>query len=119
MSQDIETKAAGSRTTRLIFRATVLTTALSILGALLGLFRDLLLARFFGATGETDAFLVAWTVPETSSPLLIEGAMAFLLVPIFVRALNTEQGLAGVVRATLPRISGILGLAAAVVAVAA
>ena len=78
----------ATTTTRTIVRATVLTAVLSVLGALLGLLRDLLLAGFFGATGETDAFLVAWTVPETASPLLIEGAMAFLMVPIFVRALS-------------------------------
>lgn len=109
----------ATTTTRTIVRATVLTAVLSVLGALLGLLRDLLLAGFFGATGETDAFLVAWTVPETASPLLIEGAMAFLMVPIFVRALSDPAGLPGVVRATLPRISGVLAVAAAVIALSA
>jgi len=106
-------------TTRLIVRATALASALSVLGSLLGLLRDLLLARFFGATGQTDAFLVAWTVPETASPLLIEGAMTFLMVPIFVRALAEQGGLGAVVRATLPRIAGLLTVAAAAVALAA
>jgi putative peptidoglycan lipid II flippase len=112
-------QSTEAMTTRLIVRATVLTTALSVAGAVLGLFRDLLLARFFGATGDTDAFLVAWTVPETASPLLIEGAMGFLMVPIFVGAINADQGLADMVRATLPRIAGVLAVAAALVAVAA
>ncbi len=106
-------------TTGLIVRATALAAALSVGGSLLGLLRDLLLARFFGATGQTDAFLVAWTVPETASPLLIEGAMVFLMVPIFVRALAEQGGLGAVVRATLPRIAGLLAVAAAAVALAA
>lgn len=103
----------------LIVRATVLTTGLTVLGALLGLLRDLLLARFFGATAEMDAFLVAWTVPETATPLLIEGAMAFLMVPIFVRALADQTSLASVVRATLPRIAMLLTAGAVVIAVGA
>lgn len=110
---------AGGSSTRFIVRATVLATALTMLGALLGLVRDLALARVFGATGQTDAFLVAWTVPETASPLLIEGAMAYLMVPILVRALADHGGLAAVVRATLPRILVLLAAGAAVVALAA
>lgn len=114
---------AGARvaeaSTGLIVRATVLSSVLTVLGALLGLVRDLLLASLFGATGATDAFLVAWTVPETASTLLIEGAMAFLMVPIFVRALTDGTGLAAVVRATLPRIAVLLTLASAAIAAGA
>jgi putative peptidoglycan lipid II flippase len=106
-------------TTGVIARATVLASALTVFGAALGLLRDLLLARFFGATGQTDAFLVAWTIPETASPLLIEGAMMFAMTPIFVRALAEQGGLAPVVRATLPRIAGALAVIAGVVALAA
>ncbi|MBW0089582.1 virulence factor MviN [Pseudonocardia sp. KRD-184] len=50
--------------------------------------RDLLIASYFGADGSTDAFLVAWTIPETAVPLLIDGAMALLLIPTFTRALS-------------------------------
>jgi putative peptidoglycan lipid II flippase len=103
----------------LIARATALAGVLTIAGSVLGLARDLLLARFFGATGRTDAFLVAWTVPETASPLLIEGAMTFLMVPIFVRGLIEPGGLAAVVRATLPRIAGLLAATAGAVTLAA
>lgn len=110
---------AMSRVGGFIFRATVLVAVLTIAGSVLGLVRDLALARLFGATAETDAFLVAWTVPETASPLLIEAATAFLLVPIFVRALASGDGLLPAVRATLPRIAAVLVAASAVVVVAA
>ncbi|HEX2773058.1 MAG TPA: lipid II flippase MurJ [Micromonosporaceae bacterium] len=103
----------------LIVRATALAAALTVLGNLLGLLRDLSLARLFGATSQTDAFLVAWTVPETASPLLIEGAMTFLMVPIFVRALADRGDLGAVVRSTLPRIAGLLAIVTTAVAVAA
>ena len=115
----VQQEQISEPTNGLIVRATTLTAALTLAGSALGLLRDLLLARFFGATGETDAFLVAWTVPETASPLLIEGAMAFLMVPIFVRALAEPGGLGAVVRATLPRIACLLAVTAGAVALAA
>jgi len=93
---------------RPIARAALVSAVLSVLGTMLGLGRDLLLAAFFGATGDTDAFLVAWTVPETAAPLLIEGAMAFLMVPVFSRALERGEGARSVVAGTLPRTALVL-----------
>ncbi|WP_051837223.1 murein biosynthesis integral membrane protein MurJ [Streptomyces sp. NRRL WC-3742] len=85
------------------------TAVLSAAGSGLGLLRDLLLARYFGANQGTDAFLVAWTVPETAAPLLIEDAMSFLMVPAFALALvlreedpDAPDPVRQVVRATLP-----------------
>ena len=72
-------------------RAFGVTALFSAGGSLLGLCRDLLLARYFGAGRGTDAFLVSWTVPETAAPLLIEDAMAFLMVPAFSAAIAAEQ----------------------------
>ena len=71
-------------------RAFGITALLSMGGSLLGLLRDLLLARFYGADQGTDAFLVSWTVPETAAPLLIEDAMAFLMIPAFSLALAAK-----------------------------
>jgi putative peptidoglycan lipid II flippase len=115
----LQQRSAREPATTMVVRATAVATVLTVLGSLLGLLRDLALARYFGATGQTDAFLVAWTVPDTASPLLIEGAMTFLMVPIFVRALAGPGGFTAVVRATLPRIALPLALAAGTVALAA
>lgn len=85
------------------------TALLTAAGSAFGLLRDLLLARYFGANQGTDAFLVAWTVPETAAPLLIEDAMAFLMIPAFSLALvlrdENPKGpdpVRQLVRATLP-----------------
>ncbi|GAT65229.1 membrane protein [Planomonospora sphaerica] len=91
-----------------LLRAASVTAALVALGSLLGFTRDLLLARLFGATHRTDAFLLAWTVPETAAPLLIEGAMAFLLVPLFSRAVERREDIRRVVSATLPHVLAAL-----------
>ena len=111
----VEKGRVREATTGLIVRATAVTAVLTVFGSLLGLLRDLLLARFFGATSYTDAFVVAWTIPELASPLLIEGAMALLMIPIFVRAVAEQGGLGSVVRASLPRIGILLAVTAAAV----
>ncbi|MEU1201077.1 lipid II flippase MurJ [Streptomyces sp. NPDC005813] len=96
---------------RFLARAALITIALSIAGALLGLGRDQALAHLFGAGSETDAFLVAWTVPEFAATLLIEDGLAFVLVPAFsVAVARRARGTVGdpvraLVGATLPRLS--------------
>ena len=46
-------------------RTAVAVSVLLAASSVLGLLRDLSIAGLFGASGETDAFLVAWTIPET------------------------------------------------------
>ncbi|KOU67276.1 membrane protein [Streptomyces sp. MMG1533] len=98
-------------TRKFLAKATLITASLSVAGALLGLVRDQTLAQFFGAGSETDAFLVAWTVPEFAATLLIEDGLAFALIPAFSFALvRRAQGASGdpvrsLVASTLPRLS--------------
>ncbi|MEU7899836.1 lipid II flippase MurJ [Nonomuraea sp. NPDC049152] len=86
-------------------KAASVTALLIGVGFLLGFGRDLLLARTYGADSGTDAFLVAWMVPETAAPLLIEGAMAFLMVPLFSRAAELGDDVRHLISATLPHMS--------------
>ncbi|MFF8291306.1 lipid II flippase MurJ [Streptomyces sp. NPDC016309] len=116
---------------RFLARAAALTAALTALGALLGLFRDQLLARTFGAGTATDAFLVAWTVPEFAATLLIEDGMALVLVPAFAAALARRADPAppgpgprpdpvhALVGATLPQVALGTGAAAGLLALTA
>lgn len=91
-------------------KAALITAALTVAGSVLGLVRDQALAHFFGAGPETDAFLVAWTVPEVATTLLIEDGLAFALVPAFSMALARRGQRArrdpvrALVAATLPRL---------------
>ncbi|MFJ6608807.1 murein biosynthesis integral membrane protein MurJ [Streptomyces sp. NPDC091289] len=103
-------------------RAAAATAVLTVLGAVLGLVRDQAIARYFGASDASDAFLIAWTVPEMAATLLIEDGMALLLVPAFSLAL-TRRAEAGhapgsdpvrdLVAATLPRLALLLSGGAA------
>ncbi|AXL88723.1 hypothetical protein C4J65_10575 [Streptomyces sp. CB09001] len=102
-----------------------MTAVLSVAGSVLGLVRDQALARLFGAGSETDAFLVAWTVPEFAATLLIEDGLAFALVPMFSLALaRRAQGAPGdqvrtLVASTLPRLALAFAAAGGLVAAAA
>ncbi|MEU2059432.1 lipid II flippase MurJ [Streptomyces sp. NPDC013455] len=112
-------------TGRFLARATLVTASLSVAAALLGLVRDQSLARLFGAGRDTDAFLVAWTVPEFAATLLIEDGLAFALIPAFSRALaRRAQGAPGdpvraLVAGTLPRLTLSFAAVGALLALAA
>ncbi|MET9702952.1 murein biosynthesis integral membrane protein MurJ [Streptomyces griseus] len=116
---------AGGEAPRLgsfLARAAAGTAVLTVLGAVLGLVRDQAIARYFGASDASDAFLIAWTVPEMAATLLIEDGMALLLVPAFSLAL-TRRAAAGetpgsdpvrdLVATTLPRLFLLLSGGAA------
>ncbi|MFC4114450.1 murein biosynthesis integral membrane protein MurJ [Nonomuraea zeae] len=100
-------------------RAVSVTALLIGLGSTLGFVRDLMLGTTFGADAETDAFLVAWTIPETAAPLLIEGAMAFVLVPLFSRAVEAGDDLRSLVSSTLPHLCLALAALSALAAAGA
>lgn len=100
-------------------RTAVTVSVLLVVSSALGLLRDVSLAGLFGASGRTDAFLVAWMIPETVTVLLMEGAMSYLLVPVFVRELTRRSSVARVVRATLLPLVLLLFALTAVVVVAA
>ena len=54
----------------------------------LGLIRDQILAYFFGAGNDMDAFNVAFRVPNLLRDLFAEGAMTAAFVPTFTRYLR-------------------------------
>nr|WP_254405677.1 lipid II flippase MurJ [Streptomyces sp. AC627_RSS907] len=116
---------SGGLSRKFLARATLVTASLSIAGSLLGLVRDQSLARLFGAGSDTDAFLVAWTVPELASTVLIEEGLALVLIPAFSLALaRRARGAEGdpvraLVAATLPRLCLALAAMAVLVAGAA
>ncbi|MGW0476020.1 lipid II flippase MurJ [Streptomyces coeruleorubidus] len=114
--------SAASVSGSFLARAALVTASLSIVGSLLGLVRDQSLARLFGAGSDTDAFLVAWTVPEFAATLLIEDGLAIALIPAFSMALaRRARGAPGdpvraLVGATLPRLCLALAAVAALIA---
>jgi putative peptidoglycan lipid II flippase len=66
------------------------TGVATLASRLLGLARDQVLAWFFGAGNEMDAFVVAFRVPNLVRDLFAEGAMSAAFVPTFTRQLTLK-----------------------------
>jgi putative peptidoglycan lipid II flippase len=58
---------------------------LTLVSRILGFVRDQLMAHFVGAGFASDAFLVAWRLPNLFRALFAEGAFASAFVPMFNR----------------------------------
>ncbi len=56
----------------------------------LGYVRDMVVARAFGAGPITDAFFVAFRIPNLLRRLLAEGALSTAVVPVFTETLTRE-----------------------------
>jgi putative peptidoglycan lipid II flippase len=72
-------------------RSAGLAGAATLASRVLGLARDQVLAAFFGAGNEMDAFIVAFRIPNLVRDLFAEGAMSASFVPTFTRHLS-QQG---------------------------
>lgn len=59
---------------------------MTFVSRILGLMRDYVIARYFGANGLTDAFLVAFRIPNFLRRLFGEGAFSQAFVPILTQA---------------------------------
>jgi putative peptidoglycan lipid II flippase len=56
----------------------------------LGFIRDILLAGIFGATGSTDAFFIAYRIPNLFRELFAEGSMSAAFIPVFTETLTKD-----------------------------
>ena len=61
-----------------------------LISRILGLVRDMVQARYFGAGMYTDALNVAYRVPNLLRDLFAEGALSSAFIPSFVRRLTQE-----------------------------
>ena len=60
----------------------------TFLSRILGLVRDIIVARFFGTTMAADAFFVAFSIPNLLRRLFAEGSLTIAFIPVFTEYLN-------------------------------
>jgi putative peptidoglycan lipid II flippase len=65
-----------------LLRAAATVSSLTLLSRVTGLARDLLISRVFGVSGATDAFNVAFRIPNLLRRLFAEGAFQQAFVPM-------------------------------------
>jgi len=75
---------------REILRATGVVAASTFLSRVLGLLRDVVISGVFGAGTATDAFFVAFAIPNFFRRLLGEGSLTVSFVPVYTHYLTKE-----------------------------
>lgn len=74
-----------------VSRAAGVVGFFTLLSRILGLFRDIILAKFFGAGMVADAFYVAFRIPNLLRRLFAEGSLTIAFIPIFTQYLRQKS----------------------------
>jgi putative peptidoglycan lipid II flippase len=96
-----------------LLKALAAVSSMTLLSRILGFVRDTVVARGFGAGMATDAFFVAFKIPNLLRRLFAEGAFSQAFVPILAEYKNRrgEED----TRLLIDHVSGLLALALAIV----
>jgi putative peptidoglycan lipid II flippase len=70
---------------RRVLRSTFVMASPTFLSRVLGLFRDILQAKFMGTSGSMDAFTMGNLIPNLLRRLTAEGAMTAAFIPVFTQ----------------------------------
>ncbi len=95
---------------RSLLRSTVVVGGITSISRVLGLVRDVVIARVFGAGLGADAFFVAFKIPNFLRRLFAEGAFAQAFVPVLseYKEKRSEQEVRDLVDATVGVLSSVL-----------
>ena len=66
-----------------LIRSTGIVVISTLLSRILGFIRDMLTAKYFGASGNLDGFFVAFRIPNLFRRLVAEGALTVSFIPIY------------------------------------
>jgi putative peptidoglycan lipid II flippase len=90
-----------------LLKSTAVVGGMTLISRVLGLLRDVVLARWFGADAAMDAFFVAFKIPNFMRRLFAEGAFSQAFVPVISE--YREQRSQEAVKALVNRVAGTLG----------
>lgn len=96
-----------------LLKSLATVSSMTMVSRVLGFVRDAIIARFFGAGMATDAFFVAFKLPNLLRRIFAEGAFSQAFVPILAEYKN-QQGLEAT-RTFVAYVSGLLTLVLAIV----
>jgi putative peptidoglycan lipid II flippase len=120
MSATVKDNVAVSEAQRAVqhgvVRAVGVIGAATLASRVLGFVRDMVMARAFGAGSLTDAFFVAFRIPNLLRRLLAEGALSTAIIPVFTEYLQRSgraefgrmvRAVTGVATVVLCLVSGL------------
>ena len=85
-----ENEASSPSARRNVARAAGAVTVATAISRILGVAREMVMAKYFGAGYYTDAFNIAYRIPNLFRDLFAEGALSSAFIPTFVRGLHQE-----------------------------
>src|SRR5262245_26201662 len=98
-----------------LLRALATVSSMTFVSRILGFVRDMLIARLFGAGLATDAFFVAFRIPNLLRRLFAEGAFSQAFVPV-LSEYRTRRG-DSETRLLIDRTASVLAVALLIVTV--
>ena len=90
-----------------LFRGLLSFSSMTMISRVLGLVRDISINTAFGANAATDAFWVAFRIPNFMRRLFAEGSFSTAFVPVFTEV--KAQGDPARLKELLSRVAGTLG----------
>ncbi|MCB1606996.1 MAG: murein biosynthesis integral membrane protein MurJ [Xanthomonadales bacterium] len=90
-----------------LFRSTAIVSSMTLLSRVLGFLRDAIVAQRFGASAATDAFFVAFRIPNFLRRLFAEGSFSLAFVPVLAE--YKARGDVEALRELNDRVAGTLG----------
>ena len=91
-----------------MIKSTAAVGSMTLLSRVLGLARDIVIARFFSASDAADAFFVAFKIPNFLRRLFAEGAFSLAFVPVLTEYRTNYS--AAQTKELIDRVAGTLGL---------
>ncbi|RXK32889.1 murein biosynthesis integral membrane protein MurJ [Arsenophonus endosymbiont of Bemisia tabaci Asia II 3] len=99
-----------------LLKSLAVISSMTMFSRILGFIRDAIIARVFGAGATTDAFFVAFRLPNLLRRIFAEGAFSQAFVPILAEYKNQQGDEA--TRTFIAYVSGLLTLILAIVTLA-
>ncbi len=90
-----------------LIKSTAVVSAMTMISRVLGFVRDMVIARLFGAGMGTDAFFVAFKIPNFLRRLFAEGAFSQAFVPVLSEYRSSREP--EEVRQLVQKVAGTLG----------
>src|SRR5512145_50785 len=71
--------------------AALIMMASVLLSRVIGLLREMVIARYGGAAGEVDAYNIAFIIPEILNHVVASGFLSVTFIPIFSKYLAEQR----------------------------
>lgn len=93
-----------------IIKRTIQVASSTLISRIFGIMREVLMIRYLGVSGLSDAFLTAYKIPNSLRKIFAEGALSAAFIPTIVSTLknNDKKSIAGLMSLSFLVFEGIV-----------